>query len=114
MRYVFAALALLLTTNTQLALAGEVANATVVELAIFREYGNFVFVRTDVTPTSKPTCATNGAWHFTLSLSAVAGKETYAMLLAAKTSGKRVHISGSNQCLEFGQIESIRGLNILD
>jgi hypothetical protein len=106
--------ALALAVATGSARASNIENAAVLEIAIIRSYGNYVFIHLDATPQSQPGCHSNSHWQYTLSLDGASGKELYAMLLSARLSGKRVNIVGAALCTEFGQIESLNGLYIVE
>lgn len=93
---------------------GEAQNATITQMAIYRSLGNFVLIAADVASTGAPACSTNTTWRFTLSLDGVAGRELYAMLLAAQTSGRKVHLAGTGLCSEFAAVESLNGMYYLN
>lgn len=95
-----------------MATASTVANATILEIAIDPAYGNHVFIRLNVMPSSRPACATHDYWHYTLSFSGVAAKEMYAALLAAQMAGKTITTTGAGNCMEHATVESLRGFNV--
>ncbi len=105
---------LILGASAASATPGSATSATVAKMTIVRAYGNFVFVHLRTPPTVRSACATNSYWHFTLSLDDSAGKNMYAQLLAAFSSGSLLDISGTDACSEFGTIESIGGLGLSD
>lgn len=61
--------------------------------------GSCVFVSMDGTVSNRPGCSTNSTWHFVLDVTTPGGRTTYAMLLAAKSAGTRINISGANNCV---------------
>lgn len=97
------------------ALAGSQANnAQITQLSINEAYGGtYVFIMLSVTPTQQPTCATNGAWSYTFPFSAPGANQVYAMLLSAYTAGSTVDMVGTGTCNEFGQIESLQALSLV-
>lgn len=97
----------------QTAVASNLSNVTIQEIAIDPAYGNFIFIRLSSPPTGSPTCASTGHyWHFTFSLTGTAHSELYAALLAAQLSGKLITITGVGACNEHNTIESLRGINV--
>jgi hypothetical protein len=95
-------------------LGSTTSNATIAELAIYRPYGNIVFVRLSAGPASPPSCATQGYWHYALALDGIAGKEMYAMLLSAQAAGKQVAAIGTATCSDFASVESLQGANVVN
>jgi hypothetical protein len=91
---------------------GTVSGATILQLAINKAYGAFVFIRLDVTPTGAPPCAT-AYWQYTLTLTNPGDSQLYALLLTAYAQGKQVYIIGSGACSEFSQSESLQNLQLL-
>jgi hypothetical protein len=96
------------------AYAGSTASgATILQLAINKLYGPFVFIRIDVAPTGAPTCATNGSWQYTLTLTNPGDTALYALLLTAYAQGRQVFIGGTGACSETGQVESLQDLQLM-
>lgn len=60
-----------------------------------------------------PACATRGYWMIR-DENSNAGKQQYALLLAAKLSAKTVVIRGGNTCLRWGDGEDIDEVEIID
>ena len=61
-----------------------------------------------------PSCATaSGAWAIR-DENSNAGKQQYAMLLAAKLAGKSVAVSGLNTCLRWGDREDANEIQVID
>jgi hypothetical protein len=90
---------------------GQVNRATIVNMAINKSYGNFVFIQTSITPTGAAVCA-NSSWQFTLSLSNPGDSQLYAMLLTAYASGALVNITGTGACSEYPTVESVQGVQL--
>lgn len=64
-------------------------------------------------PFDKPGCATQSYWVIR-DENSESGKKQYAMLLAAKASGLRVAINGSNACVRWGDGEDIDLIQLVD
>ena len=93
------------------AAAANVANATILEIAIDPAYGNHVFIRLSVIPTGT-ACAPPSYWQYTLSFSSTASQQMYAALLAAQMAGKTISVTGAGACNENSAVESMRGMNV--
>jgi len=93
------------------AAAANVANASILEIAIDPAYGNHVFIRLNVVPTGT-ACAVSGYWTYTLSFSSTASQQMYAALLAAQMAGKTISVTGAGACNENSAVESMRGMNV--
>jgi len=91
--------------------AGAVENATIIEISLNRNYGEYAFIRMSQSPTGAPECSTNGYWHFTLPLDSAIGKELYAILLTAMAARIPVIAVGLGVCTEQGTVESLAALN---
>jgi hypothetical protein len=89
------------------------SGATILQLAINKVYGPFVFIKVDVMPVGAPTCATNGYWQYTLTLTNPGDAALYALLLTAYAQGRQVFIGGTGACSEFGQVESLQDLQLM-
>jgi hypothetical protein len=90
--------------------AGESGYVTIVSTAMSISLGNNVQIRVSAPPTTPASCSTNTTWHFSLSLDSAAGRNLYALIIAAKAAGTTVWISGANACSEIGNIESLRAI----
>lgn len=90
----------------------EISSTTIVDMAINRDYGNFVFIRVAQTPANPAACSTNGYWQYTLTLSNPGDHELYSMLLTAFSTGAAVDMSGRGVCNEWGTVESLRSLRV--
>ena len=60
--------------------------------------GSCIFIGIEQPVTGKPGCSSNSGWDFVLDISTPSGRSTYALLLAAKSSGQSINIAGSNTC----------------
>jgi hypothetical protein len=96
---------LLLAGQSVLAAQGSAVNVTIKRLQINKNLGNMVFVELATAPAVQAGCAA-GAWHFLLSLDDAAGKNMYAQLLVAYSSGQAVDIGGSGLC-GWGTVEDL-------
>jgi hypothetical protein len=95
------------------ATAADVEAAHVLNLAINKSFGNFVFVKLDKPHAVPIACAINGSWQYTLPLSTEVDKRMFALLVTAQTTGKPVSINGAGACNEFGAVESMSALGLL-
>jgi len=91
--------------------AADVANATILEIAIDPGYGNHVFIRLNKLQPAIG-CAPGGYWQYTLSFSSTASQPMYAALLAAQMAGKTISVTGAGVCNENSAVESLRGMNV--
>lgn len=105
---------LVLAAPITFATAGQAAGVKVAAMTIVRAYGNFVFIHLNTPPTIQSACSTNSYWHFTLSLDDSAGKNMYAQLLTAFSSGALLNIAGTDSCSDFGSVESVGALGLVD
>lgn len=90
----------------------DISNTTIVDMAINRDYGNFVFIRVAQSPANPAACSTNGYWQYTLTLSNPGDHELYSMLLTAFSTGSTVDMSGRGVCNEWGTVESLRSIRV--
>jgi hypothetical protein len=90
--------------------AGESGYVHIVSTASASNLGNHVYIKTSSTPTTRPSCSNQNAWHFALSLDTAWGRTVYAMLLAAKAAGTTVWISGTGACSTDTSVEDLRAL----
>lgn len=93
--------------------SGATGNTVIVEVAIQRQFGDFVLIRTAGPLVGSPSCYTNAYWHFTLSIGNPGDRELYAMILSAFSAGSTVTMSGKGTCNEFGSIESLQSINLI-
>lgn len=63
--------------------------------------------------TGSPSCATIGYWMIR-DENSNAGKQQYAMLLAAQASGKRLNVVGLNTCNRWGDGEDVDWMQIVE
>lgn len=63
--------------------------------------------------TGSPACAQGAAWWMIRDETSVAGKQQYAMLLAAHAAGKTVTVSGMNSCNRWSSGEDVDWIQIL-
>jgi len=94
------------------AAAADVANATILEIAIDPGYGNHVFIRLNKLQPAIG-CAPGGYWQYTLAFSSTGpSQQMYAALLAAQMAGKTISVTGAGACNENPAVESMRGMNV--
>jgi len=89
------------------AAAADVERARVLDLAINKSFGNFVFVKLDNPHAAPIACAVNGYWQYTLPLDSEVDKKMFALLVTAQTTEKPVSINGAGACNEFAHVESM-------
>ena len=90
------------------------SSGKIVTLEIAKDYGNFVFIKLDVTPTAIPACsAYNGFWNYTLPLITDTDRRVFAMLMTAYATQHTVLIRGADTCGEFGSIESAVAVRLM-
>lgn len=93
-----------------LVLASTSVTGHVKDLAIQKEYGQFVFVQLDVASTAPIACHTN-AWTYTLPQATDLDKKMLALLMMAKATGTTITLRGSGACSDFPSIESANGVD---
>jgi hypothetical protein len=101
--------AMLLASHSALAVEGSAPNAMIERLQINKNLGNMVFIRLAAAPVVRAACSTHGTWHFLLSLEDAAGRNQYAQLLIAYSTGQAVDVSGSGLC-GWGTIEDLNAV----
>jgi len=99
----------MLVSNT--IFATNVEHATIVQLDINKNYGEFVFIKLDTHP-DFISCAINHYWSYTMPLVSDMDKAMYSALLSAFTSGTKVTIGGTNVCSDFPAIESAQSIRL--
>jgi hypothetical protein len=109
MRRVIASLiGILVATSVQ---AGS-GHGTITYL-IQRASDGLIYVHLSSAPSGRPQCAT-GSYFMVRDENSNTGKGQYAMLLAAKISGKSVTIEGMNSCVRWPDGEDINYILIHD
>jgi len=110
---IFKVLCLLLVVNSVCA-AGYSSNATVTRVGTGPLYANAcgttacAFFTVSPVPISAPGCADHASgWHFATDTSTEIGKQTYAALLAAYSSGATIRIEGKGTCLANTTVEDL-------
>jgi hypothetical protein len=96
-------------------LAGSTGtNAKIIAMDTNKGYGNgLVFIKLDVPPSGKPACS-NHYWDYTLSFSTAFDDKLYAALLAAFAAGSLVDTTGMGACSDYGSIESLRSVQVMN
>lgn len=92
--------------------AGE-QTGTIQYLRVRASDGLIYFALTGTAKTSSPACATRGYWMIRDEKSG-AGKQQYAMLLAAQLTGKSVVVSGLNTCSRWPDGEDVNDIYIMN
>jgi hypothetical protein len=96
--------------------ASKLSGAKIVGLELRTDYGEYVFIQTDIHTTEadgRAECSTNGIWEYTIRLDTEFRKAMYSTLLAALASQKPVVLRGDGEsCNEFPHIESLVGVYI--
>ena len=105
----FAVCMLLLASHPVLAVEGSAPNAMIERLQINKNMGNMVFIRLAAAPAVRAGCSTHGTWHFLLSLDDAAGRNLYAQLLIAYSTGQAVDLAGAGVC-GWGTIEDLNAV----
>jgi hypothetical protein len=73
---------------------GQVTGAHIIRLQINTTVGNYVFIETDMVPSSPASCSVNGLWQFTLNLANSSSAQIYAGLVSAYTTRTPVMLLG--------------------
>lgn len=87
-------------------------NTKIIQVAMNRSIGEFIFIRVASTPTGIPGCSNHGFWHYTLPVASAGDKAIYASLVAAMISGATVNVSGYGSCTEFASVETLQGFGV--
>lgn len=98
-------------------MCGPQANASTqsgkVIYVIVRASDGLIYFELDGYRDTKPVCA-SGNYFMIKSESGLAGRQQYAMLLAAKAAGKTVLVSGAGQCTRWNDGEDADAIRITD
>jgi len=88
----------------------------VVEIELNKDYGNFIFIKTDrdnSDQSTKAPCSTHKYWEYTLPLVTEFDKAAYNIIMTALTESKEVILRGDEtHCYEFGNVESLQSIRI--
>lgn len=90
--------------------AGDLLDANVVKIASAKTYGEILFIKTDKSKTSLPSCHSNLSWDYVMPLVNEHDKKLYALLLSARAAQTPVSLSGAGTCDHFGSVESLIGV----
>jgi hypothetical protein len=92
---------------------GGTQAGTVGQVFVRASDGLILFSLNGAAPTGSPACATHTYW-LIADENSNSGKQQYAMLLAAQSSGKQVSVSGTNNCSRWGDGETADVIQILN
>jgi hypothetical protein len=109
-------LTLLFTTASLLMLA-PAAHATeltgrIVMIELAKDFGNYAFLKLDVSHSAPIGCHINGYWQFTLPLGTDLERRIYTLAATAMMAGQVVRLRGSGGCTDFPHIESAVSLRV--
>ncbi len=94
--------------------AGQIGKVTIKEVLVAHNGTNNTFIKVSTDQNDRPSCHTNTyGWDFVFDATTERGKILLSSILTAQTTGKKVDIYGTNDCL-LSNVESLSHIILKD